>query len=585
MIIKLSYNDSVLSLGPGETSEIFLALKNKFTYNPIIPNLEKKVGRKFNRNSIEVLEEFLPATIIHKRGNVKASTAFSNYVAYRINVLKGRKNTHYHPILKRNFSYYSDGSKCPFRISSRSKNVKVRTGFVRMIAQWFVEKYPDNELNIVDLRTKEPLYFKPVTQYELGNFIARDNQVEAIDALIKPFQGLIGDTYSSERAEMAQLLLSSVLLEEAVSSGKTFIAASLFDNMINPIAIFPFRSVGTFAQTTADYIEMGLDVSVVAAETGGKKKNGISELNKELEKRGLERNYRKDHFGDLLFIMQPTYLSRVKNQTYDGTELQKYNVGFFDEVQELVSPTAIKFLDMMELMLKIGYSGTPTRSSDIEKRALVTSNFGAPVHVRTVAENTSDGFSLPVEVQFYDYRPEIPTTFTGSIRKAYMYYSQERVDLLISILEKNKGKKSIIYTGQLELKMSRWLFKKIREKFNKVGYVDGQTGSLADFKQDFKEGVIEIGIVNVIAKKGINMSSMEYFYNWYSSDDLEGVEQSAIGRLVRLHEGMEKGVVVDFMDYVPGYINKSRVRDEFYKSKRIGATVKYFDEDGKEKQS
>lgn len=572
MKLEIGYNYSKVMIEETDPAGLASSIKSLYAYNQNHYDTAKALGldvKNFNLSDPKIVKQALPHT--RKRGMVWEQ--YRNWMIKRYNQLMGKPlymDTTRRTPIPFTERQCSEGTKyAGVRDYSESKGyLRVFTGSLYRIIKLVKQQFPQliGNIEFEDLRDRS-LIPTEETNYTVGPLTAFDYQKRDIDKI----KELVG----RERF----FLKNSLLLNLAVDYGKTFTASCLSlgnfkvnDKGIirNPNSLFAFNRKDLFIQAALDYLKAGIEVSLICTKHGNTRRT----IDRYLEHNNIETRPKYDSFGEYCLVMIPTFMSGLKVKRYKKSSLYKYDIGFFDETQLLLTPTGIKFIDLTKLACKIGYSGTPFKNESQQKNMLTYAMFGGAVVKVTVADNINAGKSSPTILESINYPHTqdehlrmIGLDYKGrpkEVSKEYLILKGEgKLNALRYQLNKYKTRQTVLFTGNLELKYQPYLKRKLESwGFDSVEITNGEDKDTFDKMERFRKGEIQIIIVNSIFSTGINLKNLSHFINFDPTSNVVLTIQALIGRTVRKGQSEDFAVITDFFEtegvYKVNSINRYR---------------------------
>lgn len=401
------------------------------------------------------------------------------------------------------------------------------TGLLPMLIG-LLEKY-EEEYDIIDRRND--LEFNEVP-LEVGEFKARDYQIEAVESIIYneaggiPFQrGIIG---------------------AATNAGKTLIAAMIYKSFVNAKCLILVNNTDLYQQFLDDMPKMFGD-------------------------RWGYMQGKKVKWSNIMVCMTPTLRNRLSEFS---DKLVRYNMVFFDECHLITSKTNKKVVNALyNTAIRVGLSGTPFGHSDQTKNMDVKAFFGEQTYTISNMELMDMGFSTPIVIKMVKGNTKI--IIKGDYDEEYregITLNTEREDTLLQRLRfyLNKGCYPILIVGRYHEHVER-MYNRISEEFSgrfSVNYIHHKIQNRKRILDSFKRGEINILVASLIIKLGQNMPRIRCMINAASGDSQINALQ-LVGRAIRIHKSKEKVYYEDFFD--KGYYlqKHSKHRLQYYKHQRF----------------
>lgn len=567
MNILLTNNHVTFSLEEGESNEPFLKIKEAVSYNQELYNMQKKYPelKDFSWDNVKQVKRLATVTRV---------PSFQHYAAYKYNKLVGNADVYFNPFFKvwinrkpqfgRRFNAYQmwNGRKSHFNVRKNSKNLKLRSGWFRRVYKFIIENYPEVEFNLYDERTNT-VQFNMERVYDVGKFTFRDYQSEVLDTIIDSLEDV--DSYGQ--------LFTNVCVSLATNTGKTPLIGGIVKNLKDPKVLIPFHKKELVAQGVYDYM-VSMDIQDLCVICSDKSKKYIIDY---LKSKGIDKQPHWNEFGDIVLIMIPTYMSRFKRGTYSDDHLKEYTCGIFDECETFTAKTYTDFIDLTELGLKIGLSGTPLSSDDIARNFKVVDLFGSPRYTISNNENMDRGISQRPHVRFYKVDGKRWDSDIEGCTKAqkYIYRNDYRIDKLIQALRKRPDDQTVIYFGHAQIVDGEYLYDQLKQRMPEasIAITHGQDLNTIEKIQQFLEGNIQFLIVNFIIKRGINIKNIQHIVNWEATANRVNLEQGIIGRAIRLDGLSDIVYISDFRDNYGIYTAYSNIRYETYDMEQHGCVM------------
>ena len=455
----------------------------------------------------------------------------------------------------------SDGYTSMVKLFNNGTAAKVRAGLMGKILNYLNENHKV-DISIEDKRTHVPqLTDEPV--YSVGGMTLRPDQRKVIDE----FRAGIADH------ENQGDLFSNILLKLAPNTGKTYIAAALVANLVNPRVIMMHRDKYLCARAVADYLKLGFDVGCLSADK--------AEVRKVLKEQGCDR---EPIWGVAPFTvaMVQTVVSQLKRGAITVDELQEFDTLLADECEQLMGDQTTELIDKMRLSMKFGYSATPLGSDSGHNRITVSGMFGGQVYEITTADNIDLGVSLKPHVHFNLNRMLGVKNLTPSRAKNHIYTCEYRLDLMVKRMLWHIGEghnQFLVYYGGAELKYGDWLYKELQQALGLLSVTAHVNGTTKDRSETFTRYLafeVNTLVANSVIKRGVNLKNIQVVCNWESTDNEISLEQALIGRGTRVDGEATAFFIEDFYDVGNEFLeSNSRRRLEMFLKVENGATVTY----------
>lgn len=496
-------------------------LKEFLSYNDEIFALEKRLGREIDLDDKEDLEEL---------GRNAGSPHVQNWASYqltgeRINLyIRGGEDP--------TFKHWemSDGWKTIVQKVTDGR-LKIRTGLIGKVVKYLQER--NCEISVLDQRSQLPnLTKEPV--YQFAEITLRDDQRDVIDKFREHLSS----------GENINRLFANILLDLAVNTGKTYLAAAIIYNLQKPKVIMFHREVYLCGRAVADYMKLGFKVGCIAADKKA--------VRAELKLAGIKEDPIWGH-SDFTIAMVQTLSSRLKSGKFSVEDLRNYNVGLFDECEQFCGDQTTMLVDKMRMPMKIGYSGTPFSSESGYNRFTVLGLFGSQVYKITTADNVEKGVSLKPIVNFNLNSFRGGAGKTKSAIKTFLYSDRHRLKIAADRIKhhSDNGRKGVMfYYGDADLIFGDWLMKELQELFPRLNieHINGKVKGRSEIFENFREGQADILVCNDVVKRGANLKNLSIFINWESTMNDISMVQAAIGRGTRTDGKNEDFYVEAFYD-------------------------------------
>jgi len=531
-------------------------LAEYLSYNNDIRAFEKRhVGIEFDWSNEEHLREVGEKTYFE---------FFQNYLCHKIS---GKMLNWYQPNpndpteMGKPFQPWamSDGYTSVVSIFQGNK-AKFRSGLLGHAINFFQDE--GVEVEVIDARSDYPkLTVEPV--YSVGKFTAREDQRKIIDS----FRQSLLDT------ENYGHFFTSILLKLAVNTGKTIIAGLLVANLKNPRILMPHRERYLCARAVADYMEMGFEVGVIAADK--------KEVKTILKERGIDT---EPIWGIAPFtvVMVQTVQARLKKGDITVKDLEYFNLLLADECEQLVGDQTTALIDKCRMPMKLGYSGTPLDSDDGYNRLTVLGLFGSQIYEVTTKDNIENSVSQKPIVNFSLNEMVGVKGLSISKAKYHIYTDPERLDIFMDRMLYHLGEgrtQWIVYYGDAELVFGVWLENELRKRLGLlavIAHVNGKIKNRAEIFGQYLAGEVNVLIANSVIKRGVNLPNIRVFFQWESNDNDISVQQAAIGRGTRRDGQNEEFYIEDIYDKGnPELEAASRYRMNIYAHDSHGAEINY----------
>jgi len=397
-----------------------------------------------------------------------------------------------------------------------------KTGLLPKVTS-LIKKY-GGEYTIIDKRNA--LEFKEIPQ-EVGEFKARDYQVEAVESIIYneingiPFQrGVIG---------------------AATNAGKTLIAAMIYKSFPDAKALILVNNTDLYRQFLDDMPKMfGDDWGYMQGK--------------------------KVKWSNIMVCMTPTLRNRLSEFS---TKLAGYNMVIFDECHLITSKTNKKVVHgLYNTVIRVGLSGTAFAHKSPINNMDVRAFFGEQVYTISNMELMDGGYSTPIVIKIVegntkikikgDYDEEYRQGITRS--RSRTRTSLERADFYL-----RRGSYPILIVGKYHEHVEN-LYHRFQARFGdryRIDFIHHKIKERKRILDAFKEGKIDILISSLIIKLGQNMPLIKCMINVAAGDSQINALQ-LVGRSIRIHKSKKKVYYEDIWD-VGYYLEKhSRHRINYY---------------------
>ncbi len=409
------------------------------------------------------------------------------------------------------------------KIKYLSDSGYARAGLFPLVTS-LIEKY-NEEYTIIDRRNK--LEFKDIP-YRVGEFTARDYQVEAVESIVYnevggvPFQrGIIG---------------------AATNAGKTLMAAMLHHSFKDSKALILVNNSDLYHQFLGDMPKMfGDDWGYMQGK--------------------------KVKWANIMVCMTPTLRNRLKEFQ---NKLLKYNMVIFDECHLITSKTNKAVITALyNTSVRVGLSGTPFGHKDPTKNMDVRAFFGDQTFTIKNIELMEQGYSTPIIIKMVKGNTKI--YIKGDYDEEYkqgVSLSRERTKATLDRIDfyLKRGKYPILVTGRYHEHVES-LYSSIQARFGnryRINYIHHKIKERKEILDDFKEGKYDILVASLIIKLGQNMPRIRCMINAASGDSMINALQ-LIGRAIRIHKSKEKVYYDDLADEGYYLARHSRHRYKYYK--------------------
>lgn len=566
MKIDIYNTHAVFTLQDSETPMCMLDLSKYFRQNDHLRKFRMVFRAQHGRLPQLTQEEDMMEFILFVD-----SPYYQNYLCkkYAEKFRPGQKSNH-NFVLNTRFSDEEMWDGYTRILRHRGRSVEAPIGYLRPIMRRMYQYFKDNNLplsfephdhriNLVHTEvTPEPVY-------EVAGMTLRDHQREVVDLV----RGTLLNTKKNGH------LFSTYLMDLAVNFGKTLTISAILKNFPFCSAISWQADQTLFFKQIEAWVEAGFDVGFV-----GNSALTETKVNKHLASKGIEGVAHKGFRKHTVAMVQTVY-SRIKNKKMMGeyvTELQKFQIAIFDEVDWLVRPTFDDILKHCRFGLHIALSGTPNSSFNAVDRHRVKSLAGGNTIRKTHAEMVDLGISLPLEYRVIPMQKKAFLEFghitNKYIREQYIFFSQEWQDKVSRILDKHKGSQIMIYMGAMEIAYMEQVYTELKSRGFDIGITHGQDKERVQKQIDFEKGEgPTVMLVNSIWGTGINIPNLEVFIYASLSDSEREFIQATTGRIARIGD-LQKGYVYDFhyVDFGPYTIN-SLVRQHYASRSDINLEV------------
>lgn len=436
----------------------------------------------------------------------------------------------------------SEGTKSLMSSSNKDSNVKTynknsktmqfKIGLLRSVLIYIQNNYPLDLIEIVDQRINK-INVKPKADriYSVGGLTAYPYQVELIDKVL--------DDLSDE--ESLGHLFTCVNTDLATNSGKTLMLLLICLNIYDPEIIIPCHTDLLFSKTVADYMELGMDVSCICSD------NSKRQCKKHLKNEGIETEPLWNTLGSFCVVMIPTLVPRIEQGEYNFEQLRKFNIGVFDEFEDIIAKKPKQFqalMNVLRLGLRNASSGSSTEVRSLEKRYTNFEYFGKTRVRITNKDNIERGTSLPgiFDMELVQQWPSLTTDEVLANKK--------RLDIVINWLHNKPINHTLIYVGRNKHKLILDIQKTLQSTFpNKIVEVlTGYTKNRADIIERINSGKVNILITSSVASRGMNWPILDSVVNYNPLALTEEVLQAIYGRPMRTYGDMTHYYGLDLFD-------------------------------------
>ncbi len=403
--------------------------------------------------------------------------------------------------------------------------------------------------NIVVMEFPEGLYYR-VSEF-LSLFVFRDYEVKPyhikpIPSLNLNLENLTPRSYQEQASEevVNGNIQNRATLVMATGAGKTILSALITAKLSVP-TIFYTYSKDLLEQTAVVYEEL---------------------FQQEIGRVGGNR-----------FTIKPITIASIQTvyscwekQDHRWNKLSSYlndvQCMFIDEGHMLGAETIFKVAEITNSYYSYALTATPFREDG--KEIFIEAGTGPAVELVSEQELVEEGYVLPVEVEVYPVQH-----FMSRKKRYHNLYEAEIIDhwernrKIIRAVRSHQGKQIIILVKEIEHG------KKLMEVLD-VPFIHGST-SAKERKavlDSFKNRELDIIIASSILKQGIDLPEAEVLVLAHGGTSLVELMQK-VGRVRRPASGKEKGIVIDFYDYIKPKMDddifraQSERRLAFYKSK------------------
>lgn len=237
----------------------------------------------------------------------------------------------------------------------------------------------------------------------------------------------------------------------------------------------------------------------------------------------------------------------VDVRTYQGIKnydiLMKYDVVLFDECHHVAASTLYKLAMKLNEQIVVGLSATPNREDGEDMK--IFGALGKIVYDISLRELINQNFLCDAEVSWVDLKPYIPDFFDENYQDYYknaIVENDERNEAIINHVKFNPIKKILILVGQID--HGEKLFQMLKD--DDVVFIYSKTKNI-----DVDHRII---IATSIFDEGVDLPDREVIIMAAGGKSSIKCTQR-IGRVLRLHLGKDKALIVDFIDRAK-YLNK-----------------------------
>lgn len=417
------------------------------------------------------------------------------------------------------------------------KNGKFPIGLTKMVSKYFKEN--NVEYKILDNRP-EIKYGKPIPQVN-SKFKSRDYQKRALKAAIKEGSGII---------------------KVGTGGGKSFVVSSIVAHYNIPTIVYVIGIELLHQMKSTIENAFGIECGIVGGGECDTSKqvtimtiwSAASAFNKKIK----------------LVDSDTTADSSSQNKKLDKEAVRKKvkeaQLFIFDECQYAASET-LQFLHRESSSAKhrFLFSGTPWR--DTGDDILIEAVSGPKIIDINATYLIKKGFLVKPDIYFID----VPVMRNAGknyhdVYKNYIVENEERNNLIIKSAKKlvQKGRKVLILV--IRVSHGELLKNELSNDF-RVEFLDGAKSADSRMAtiQAMKDGDVDILIASKIFDQGVDIPELDALI-LAGSGKSSGRALQRIGRVIRLAEGKERAIVVEFFDNCKYLRDHSEARIKVYES-------------------
>ncbi|MEL7191555.1 MAG: helicase-related protein [Bacteroidota bacterium] len=536
--IKLHSGYFVLKLQDKEDTWILEQLQRKFSYNDVEYKYRyvQKVltGEEPDLDSKEALLDLA----------FHSEAKYRNYICWKYNKLLNQeggyeRQEHFNFVDGRPFPPNAmwNGYRSALRFSRRTLETKpLWNGFLRDVLKQFEEWEIDlaESVHIDDLRAFKPAeYINPEPVYSHGDITLRDYQKPVIDKIRKDLQDYEG--YGD--------LFGNILLDLAMAFGKSFTLPMITLNFPKLNVISLHNSSVLLSKQAADWRDMGLDFNLYLS----KYKN----VEDHLRAKGHDYKPKRGLNGKRVISMVQTLATRIKSGKVSEEDVSHFGIIVLDEIDLLATPDLETVMKIFQAGLVLTASGTPFLSWQGESRFRVLAMGGRERIKVTYEEMRDKGNSLPIRYIVNRYKISTAYALSAKLKDLKYNYMMQgnkgRFPDLIKIIENHPDESICVYAGGMELEEIEQLGEAIRKAGYKISVTHGSDPERSTKLLDYEQGRTKRLLSNRIIGVGWSVSHMKILVLYDPTGQRAKISQVA-GRVIRLFEGMEEGLIYDWVD-------------------------------------
>lgn len=390
----------------------------------------------------------------------------------------------------------------------REYGAETTQGYINTVMKEFKTFCENNNkklsLKLIDKRESRYLENK-ITVPEKLNFEHEfyDFQNEAVETLLKYRWGIC---------------------EVGTGGGKTAISAELI-RRIGCRTIFIIDNKDLLMQTKKEYEVM---------------------LNKEVGIVGLGK---REWYPDIIVSTIQTLGENIKEF---AEHLKTFSVAIFDEAHQSGADSYVKISKALEnTKYRFGFSATPRGRGDGDDN-IIYANTGEVVYVKKALDLVKEGVLVRPKAIFINYSDQ--DFSIGEYHDAYIngiVKNDLRNNAILKKVEQLRKEKKQVMVLIKDIKNGHAQFFKDNISNSELIYGQTEDDIRFDLIEKYKRGEFDVLVGNIrIFNKGLNIPNLDAVIN-AAANGYEITTIQTIGRALRLHEGKEEGLYIDFNDHGP----------------------------------
>jgi superfamily II DNA or RNA helicase len=265
-----------------------------------------------------------------------------------------------------------------------------------------------------------------------------------------------------------------------------------------------------------------------------------------------------------------------------GNDLPEHNMLLIDECHEVASATYTEILNKSNAPVRLGFSGTPYDNSHPLSKFMTIGNISDTIQKVEYTELREKGVSRKLKTYIYSYSPKLdpltglsPQGYDQQMRD-YIFNGVDRMNIILKLVAYYMEHDAKILITFDRLAHGMFMYEQVKTvvKEDRVVFTHGKDrSSIKKIESYTKDGYKNILIVSSIARQGLNMP-IDVILNAQGGKSVKEAQQWA-GRGVRLREGTDDIILIDFMDQSKHLFKHSVARIEAYKDEGYPVELMY----------